>query len=194
MAAAFVLSLTAMVGAKRWYDDRRAVPALVRLEQLPGVRWARLGQGPAGRTLWVAVEPVEDLTALVGALRRAASVGELAGVREIVLVDRRNEQLSRALSRMELALQEGAFSGAFLRMEQHVSRLAAKMGVQARLFVDQQAVYVLLRSGSHHLYEVIPRPQPASWPGQAVPVQVRAEGPGAAAAELRPASEGAAQP
>ena len=177
VAVVFLLSLSAMVAAQRWYEGHRALPALARVEALPGVRWARVGDGPGGRTLWVAVEPVEDVTGLVGALRRAAGTGGLGSLQEIVLVDNRDGALSQALARLQLALQEGAFSGAFLRMQEHIRRQAAEMGIdEARVFVDGQAVYLLLVDGPRYLYEVVPRPVPV--PGAGGPmVAVRAEGP-----------------
>ena len=188
VAVVFLLSLSAMVAAQRWYEGHRAVPLLAQVEVLPGVRWARVGDGPAGRTLWVGVEPVEDVTGLVGALRRAAAAGGPGSLREIVLVDNRDEALSRALARFQLALQEGAFSGAFLRMQEHITRQAAEMGVdQARVFVDGQAVYLLLVEGSRYLYEVVPRPVPL--PGGGPAVAVRAEGPSG----LAPIGSGAAE-
>ena len=186
---AFLLSLSAMVAAQRWYEGHRALPVLAQVEGLEGVLWARVGDGPAGRTLWVGVEPVEDVTGLVGALRRAALAGGLGGLREIVLVDNRDAALSQALARLQLALQEGAFSGAFLRMEAHIRRQAAEMGIdEARVFVDGQAVYLLLVNGSHYLYEVVPRPLASAGAGGPA-VAVRAEGP---AAGLAVESEAAA--
>lgn len=181
VAVAFVLSLSAMVAAQRWYEGQRAAPALAQVEGLAGVRWARLGEGPAGRTLWVGVEPVEDVPGLVGSLRRLARAGGLGHLQEIVLVDNRDEALSRALARLGLALQEGAFSGAFLRMQEYIRRQSARMGIdEARVFVDGQAVYLLLVDGSRYLYEVVPRP--VALPGTGGPeVAVRAEGPTAGA-------------
>ena len=179
IALAFVLSLSAMVAAQRWYEGHRAQPALARLESLPGVRWARLGEGPVGRTLWVGVEPVDDVARLVGSIRRSAGSGELGTLHEIVLVDQRGPELSRALSRLQLALYEGAHSGALLRTQEHIAQEAAAMGIdEARLFADEQAVYLFLADGPRYLLEVVARPSPPT--SAFAPLPLRVEGPQAA--------------
>mgnify|MGYP005838724955 CR=1 FL=1 len=175
VAFAFVLSLSAMVAAQLWYVSYRTGPAIESVKALPGVQDAWLEKAGPANALWVQVAPVEDVPGVVGQLRRAAESGRLGRVSEVVLVDRRDGGLLRALRRLQIPLQEGAASGSFTEMEQRVHAQSAELGIPVcRVYVDDQAVYLLLQRGDSYLYEVVHRPAGVHVPST---VTVRTEGP-----------------
>ncbi|MEW6045817.1 MAG: hypothetical protein AB1609_04945 [Bacillota bacterium] len=162
VAGAFVISLGVMVGAQRWLAEQRTQPALLELQQIPGVSQAWLSSDGGVRSLWVEVSPAEDLPGLVTALERVAASGRVGRVDEVVLVDQRTPSLVAAYNHLSLALQEGAVSGAFTDMADRVYSEAKTLGVpESRVYVDSGNVYLLLKDRDAFLIEVVPRPLPA---------------------------------
>ncbi|WAH35152.1 hypothetical protein [Alicyclobacillus dauci] len=53
-------------------------------------------------------------------------------------------------------LAQGKDKGNYTDMISQVSSLAKKQGIQARITMDEQYIYVQLAKGSHYLYDVIP--------------------------------------
>lgn len=197
VAVAFVLALSAMVGARRVLTQHREGPVVGQVRAIPGVEDVWIDQDAGSRAMWVQLGPVDDLAGLVDALRRAAGSGHLGVIDRIVLLDGRSVELERALRQLSLPLHEGASSGAFTAMSDRVRQQAASLGVEVDgLYVDHVAVYVALRQQEAYLYEVIPRVLPASdgGPGSnSIPVRVAttfegagpAPAPGEQAASLR---------
>lgn len=162
VAAAFVLSLGAMVGAQRLVWERQRQPAFERLRQMPGVERAWVGPDGGARALWVKVAPGDDLPGLVAALQQLAATGDMGRVDEVVLLDGRTPALAAAYRSLALVVQEGAASGAFTEMAARLEEAAARAGVrETRVWVDSRRVYVVLRDDSGYLVDLIDRPQPA---------------------------------
>lgn len=96
------------------------------------------------------------------------------GVRQIVkgapytlkIADRRTAALEGTFRRVNLFVQEALATGHFADMAERVEREAAQSGATARLSVDQDHIYLQLKSADGYLYSVTERPKP---PAPAVP-------------------------
>lgn len=174
MAAAFVLSLSAMVGAQRLLVERQRQPVWHQIHQMPGVERAWVRSEGGVRALWVKVAPTEDLPGLVVALQRLAGSGRMGRIDEVVLVDERTPALVAAHRTLSLVLQEGAASGAFTEMAARVEQQARALGVaESRVWVDSRRVYALLKDDAGYLVDVIERPVPGGPGAEEAAVGVR---------------------
>ena len=160
MAAAFVLSLSAMVGAQRLLVERQRQPVLEQLDRMPGVQRAWVRSDGGLRALWVKLQPTEDLPGLVAALQRLAASGRMGRIDEVVLVDERTPSLISAYHALSLVLQEGAASGEFTEMAERFHQQIRALGkADGRVWVDSQHVFALLQDGEGgYLVDVIARP------------------------------------
>lgn len=87
------------------------------------------------------------------------SLQKIVGKRDfkIVLEDQRDETLNSIYYRTRLASYEALERGNFLEMEAYISNLAADEGAQAKVWIDQDRLYIQLAHGDSYLYEIIPR-------------------------------------
>ncbi len=89
------------------------------------------------------------------------------GVRpfRLEITDNRDAGLIDDYYKLHYTIQEGLATGRFTEMARAVSEAAAGLGLdEARVLVDADRLYVQLRRGSHHLYELIPRGTPQAVP------------------------------
>jgi len=77
---------------------------------------------------------------------------------QIMLLDHPSKQLVEIADESEVALQEAMIRGNFTEMVEFINKLAAKSGVNARVFVDSKRIYLQLKSGDNSLYRVLDRP------------------------------------
>ncbi|GLG00768.1 hypothetical protein Alches_08070 [Alicyclobacillus hesperidum subsp. aegles] len=73
------------------------------------------------------------------------------------LTDGREGSLTQIFeSSFEFYIQEGIAKENYTQMVSQVNQLAAKDGIEARITMDNQYIYVQLAKGNHYLYRVIP--------------------------------------
>ncbi len=75
----------------------------------------------------------------------------------IVIQDQRDDTLSGIYYHARLAAFEALERGNFLEMESYISRLAVREGSRARVWLDQDRLYIQIEHGESYLYEIIPR-------------------------------------
>lgn len=79
------------------------------------------------------------------------------------IADDRDARLVDDYYKLHYVIQEGLATGRFTEMARAVSAAAAGLGLdEARVLVDADRLYVQMRRGSRHLYEIIPRARPAA--------------------------------
>lgn len=105
----------------------------------------------------VKLNKVDNLQETYSRLNR--SLQEIAGRRNftIILQDQRDETLNRIYYRARLAACEALDRGNYLEMEDYVSQLAAGEGSRARIWLDQDRLYLQIDHGDNYLYEIVPR-------------------------------------
>jgi hypothetical protein len=79
---------------------------------------------------------------------------------EIRLSDRPDATLTEAWNRMVFGIREGIAHGRFTMIPKTVKQVAEREGIQYRLGMDKNFVYVELHRGDHYLYQILPLSQP----------------------------------
>lgn len=98
-------------------------------------------------------------------------VGGALGNRPFVLeiADNRDAALEEAYYRSQFAIYQALVQGSFKEMEAEVSSYARAAGAEARIYLDQQNLYLTLIKGDRFLAAVIPRNEPTQVTGGAAP-------------------------
>lgn len=78
---------------------------------------------------------------------------------ELVVKDNRNARLAQAYYRSQFAIHEAIMRGNFQEMLAVIEESAREAGAEARVFLDNDNVYVQMDGVDHHLAVVIPRDQ-----------------------------------
>lgn len=158
LAGVITLAL-ALAGQRLFYQHRVADPLRGRIEQLPGVASATIETTNDGQIVVIGLDKDADLRSTYTATRALAleSLGE--AFRGIRVRDSRDDALIESFYRMHFYVQQAVATGLFADMAEGVDAIARQDLLDShRVFVDDDRVYVQLRRGDHHLYEVIARP------------------------------------
>jgi len=97
--------------------------------------------------------------------------GEALGNRPFTLkiADNRDAVLEEVFYRSQFAIYQALAQGSFREMEREVSRYAQAAGAEARIYIDNENLYVTLTRGDHFLAAVICRSEPPRATGGATP-------------------------
>lgn len=89
-------------------------------------------------------------------------ISNLAGKRkyEILLQDQTDETLKKIHSDGMVAAYEAIDRGNYLEMKTYITKLAAVKGANARVWIDQDNLYLQLEHGNSYYQEIIPRIKP----------------------------------
>lgn len=97
-------------------------------------------------------------------LRRAyqelyRSTGQVLGSQQfqMQIKDTRNKELENIYERSQFVIYEALIKGDFPQMAAAIERNAGNSGATARVFMDDQNVYVALYKNQNYLYEVVSR-------------------------------------
>ncbi|HAG09588.1 MAG TPA: hypothetical protein DCK87_08535 [Desulfotomaculum sp.] len=102
---------------------------------------------------------VEDIKHTYQSLQN--SIQDILGPKpfQIDLQDNRDASLKKIFYDSQFAIYEAIMQGNFREMAESIEREASLQKSQATIFIDQNYIYLQIRHGNHHLYEVIPREQ-----------------------------------
>ncbi|MHB1652767.1 MAG: hypothetical protein ACYCVD_09865 [Desulfitobacteriaceae bacterium] len=131
---------------KKWVDAN-----LRQSEQIPGIVSVMVVGSSSQQEFDVTTKNVQDLA------KTSQLLANLAGKLPIRFLDERNATLEKVFNQMQFALQEGIARGNFTEMQQKIEDLGTKAGIQVKLSIDSDTVYVILNQGSHQLVSVLER-------------------------------------
>ena len=132
---------------KNWLD----ASMLEQSKQIPGVLSAKIAEVNGQQELDVITKQMSDLP------KSSEMLKKLAGKIPIRIFDQRDFELEQILGKMQFSLQEGIVKGNFTEMEQNVTSLAKKSGVQIDLNMDSDEIYLVLNKGEAQLVTVLDR-------------------------------------
>lgn len=155
---ALVVGLAAFWGSQWLYDRYNYERPLAKLlgENKDVVSYKINDRGPV-LEVEVKLGKVDNLQQAYSGLHK--SLQEIVGRRSfrIVLQDQRDDTLNGIYYHTRLAAFEAMERGNFLEMESYISRLAGREGSRARVWLDQERLYIQVEHGGSYLYEIIPR-------------------------------------
>lgn len=75
----------------------------------------------------------------------------------VELKDNRTKTLEDTYYQSQFVIYEALAKGDFTKMADVIQRNAEKAGAEARVFIDNDNIYIALFKGKNYLYEIIPR-------------------------------------
>jgi hypothetical protein len=81
----------------------------------------------------------------------------ILGRHTLVIIDSRTPDLVAFFTQAQFALQEAAQNGNFVSMQEHLAALAAAHGVELKLGVGRERLFVQVTSEQGALYEIVGR-------------------------------------
>lgn len=133
-------------------------PLKAFLVGVPEVKSFNVQRDAEGTTIEVKLGPVSDLRTTYSTIVKGLEKVSKSPTK-VVVTDNRDSALDQAYYRMHFSIQESLQRGTFTAAEDAVSREAAAAQLKtARLYVDNDRVYLQLSDGDHYLYEVLSRP------------------------------------
>ncbi|MCR6545918.1 hypothetical protein [Dehalobacterium formicoaceticum] len=121
-----------------------------KLGDIPGVTEVRIED----RKIILTMNKVSNIKA---SFQEAANI---VGKRdyEIIIKDRPSKELESLVLECEIPLQEGLMRGNFTEMTRVIQEICRNRGIDARIFLDQERIYLSISSENHYLYRIIERP------------------------------------
>jgi hypothetical protein len=87
-------------------------------------------------------------------------VSNIVGKRdyEIVIKDRPSKVLESVVAECEIPLYEGLVRGNFTEMSHLIQEICRNRGIDVKIFLDQERIYLSLALENHYIYRIIERP------------------------------------
>jgi hypothetical protein len=150
-----IVTLAVLFGGYQAYQRFNMIdPLEAQLKTVDGVENVQV---QAGNPIVVRIElgPVKDLQTTYHEVSH--TVTQVVGSEgDVVLVDHANATLNEAYETLQPYLLEGVAKGNYTEMMSAVQGKAQKMGINARITMDEHNIYVQLSQGDHYLYHVLP--------------------------------------
>ena len=159
---ALVVGLTSFWGAQWLYDRYNYDRPLDKiLGENKNIASYQINDQEPLLEIEIKLSRVDNLQETYGEIYQ--SLQEILGRRNfrIILQDQRDPTLDGIYYHTRLAAFEALERGNFLEMEGYISKLAAGQGSEARVWLDQDRLYIQVEHGNNYLYEIIPRPKAA---------------------------------
>jgi hypothetical protein len=155
-----VLVLAVLFGGWQAYEHFNMVTPLKRdLQQVEGVQMVNVSSGNP-EIIDVQLGPFSklkngDLQQTYNDLENQISAKLGADVTPHLL-DNRNKVLTQAMESFNPALLQGIDKSNYTTMIAQVTNEAKKQGIQCRITMDRQYIYIQLAKGKYYLYTVMP--------------------------------------
>ncbi|MDR3564909.1 MAG: hypothetical protein P4N59_26220 [Negativicutes bacterium] len=158
-----VLVITVVVliaGQLLWHQYAVAKPLDKGLQQVQGVEaanWEEGGRNSDAAVLDVTLGGVENLQKTYMAINDTARQALGRKAFRVVLRDHRSPELENLDYQIQYSVQEAMVSGNFTAMAAAVQKAAEGAKTAAKIYVDNQYVYIQLTKDRDALYTVVPR-------------------------------------
>ena len=155
-AVALLATLAVLFGMQRWlFQTQTSVPLQQQLERVPGVKNVRLDFTASPGVVHVTLGRVSDIESTYTDL--ASHVQALASGATIEIAGSSDQRISAAAQDLSFSIAQGLATGQFVAMRSQVLSEAKLDHVVARVYIDQQNVYLALYDQGHSAYFIYPR-------------------------------------
>lgn len=155
---AFALTLGIALGGYTLYRQVGVAKPLVKsVSEIPGVKRVTVLDNKDKSVINVQLAGVQDLRNTYSLLKQdtAAKLGQTAY--ELELKDNADQAVNRTYQELEAAIYEGVAGNRFIWLKNELEKKAEENGIQYRLQVDADYVYIALYDRHSGLYRVIER-------------------------------------
>jgi hypothetical protein len=148
-----LVSLVVLFGGWQAYQRLNLVnPLKTKLQTIQGVQSVQVVNGNPN-VITVQLGKVKDLQTTYHSLTQ--TITETLGSNQpITILDHRNSILTQDDESLQPIILEGLAKGNYVEMILQVKQAAVKLGINVRVTMDSQNVFVQLEQGSYYLYDV----------------------------------------
>ncbi len=155
-AVALVATLAVLFGMQRWlFQTQTSVPLQQQLERVPGVRKVTLDFSTSPGVVHVTLGRVSDIETTYADL--ATHVQALASGASMDVAGTPDRLIAAAAQDLSFSIAQGLATGQFVAMRSQVLSEAKRDHVVARIYINQQNVYLALYDQAHAAYFIYPR-------------------------------------
>ncbi|QQE76769.1 hypothetical protein [Alicyclobacillus sp. SO9] len=150
-----IVALAILFGGFQFYQHYNVVsPVQTDLQKVSGVKSVQIVTG-SPTSVDIKLNKVSDLQSTYKEISKKAS-NELNSSVKIHISDNASPALQKEYENIFPVLSEGIAKGNYTEMIAQVTKTAASHGIQTKVTMDAQDVFVQMTKGSHYLYKVVP--------------------------------------
>lgn len=166
-ALALILTLGLSLGGFMLYN-RFVVekPMYQEMKQVEGVQRVSVHKEDKQMVVVVKLAEMSDFSVTYRLLDRIAEKRFGAGKYTLEIEDRRSQELEQFYADIQLHLYQGIATNSFLWLDKEIGQMADSKGIQHRLRVDEDNLYLQGHKEGYYLYSVLKRGEKVSQESQ----------------------------
>jgi len=149
-----IISFSSYYLYKRFGVD---APLEKKIEALEGVADSKATRLKDGYKIDINMKKVANLQEAYTSIDRAVRDSLPQKEYSLHLTDKPNQSLQDFMQHMQPAVFESLAANRFIWLDQELSRRTQEAGLQYKLFVDQEHLYLQVEDGENYIYQIIDR-------------------------------------
>jgi hypothetical protein len=154
LATVAVLFGGQMITAKLRVDN----PLKQRLAKIPEIRGYTVEKAEDGLKLHLKLDKCHNLQAVLNSALHEVEYSYKKTVKSISITDYPDSQLEQTKYQLSFYIEEAVASGHYIQLKSALDSINRK-GLKARVFLDNEFIYLQLEDGKNYLYQALPRPE-----------------------------------
>lgn len=138
-----------------------------KIAALEGVQSSQISKRNDDYLIEVRLKKVDNLQEAYNSISRCVEDSLGGQSYTLRISDRPNEKLQEFVQHMQPAIFETLDSSKFIWLDQETARRTSEAGLQYKLFIDQQRLYLQIMDADYYIYQVVERSNQASGDNQA---------------------------
>lgn len=156
MFLSMVVVVGVLYGLQRWvYVSQTRNPLTEALKRSPVVQKVALNLAASPPTVTATLKNVPDLMATYHEL--AETLHGFVANAQLEVLGHSDAKLHTAYEALSFPIEQGLATGHFVEMQSAVASEAPRLGVQAKIYIDAQNVYLALYDTPNAAYYIYPR-------------------------------------
>jgi hypothetical protein len=133
-------------------------PLKQRLAKIREIRGYTVEEAGDGLKLHLKLDKCHNLQAVLNSALREVEFYHKKTVKSISITDYPDYQLEQTQYQLSFYLEEAVASGRYIQLKSALDSFNRK-GMTARVFLDNEFIYLQLEEGKNYLYQALPRPE-----------------------------------
>lgn len=159
IALAALAVASAVFFGSYWLYNQYGVekPLADKIESINGVDNVTINNKDRELSIEVEMKHIDNLQTKYKEIQKVIDSDAKDDQYQLVIKDRRNQKLQDAYENVQLAVYQAIANNQYLWLKEQIK--PELKGINYKLFVDENCLYIQMKDGDHYLYEVINRQQ-----------------------------------
>jgi hypothetical protein len=160
VTAAAVLVIVLLISFSSYYLYKRFgvdAPLEKKVNALEGVESSKATSFNKGYEIEIKMEKVGNLQEAYNSIDRAVKDSLPQKEYALHLADKPDQSLQDFMQHMQPAIFESLAANRFIWLDEELCRRTQEAGLQYKLFVDQEHLYLQVEDGDYYVYQIIDR-------------------------------------